>query len=146
MAQKDSGTGLELSRGSPPSSHSVLCPNSKPTDAAKPSPAPPAGQPMSQAAGPTGSSDAVCPALQASPQLAQGRTSQAGLGRAGEGYLGRTEWAAEGDGEISYRHKFSIHRKGWERFTEDCWLPWQPDSPLGQGSKQTGGGHQGQGL
>lgn len=108
MAQKDSGTGLELSRGSPPSSHSVLCPNSKPTDAAKPSPAPPAGQPMSQAAGPTGSSDAVCPALQASPQLAQGRTSQAGLGRAGEGYLGRTEWAAEGDGEISYRHKFKF--------------------------------------
>lgn len=33
---------------------------------------------------------------------------------------------------ISYRFKFCIHGKGWEHFTEDCWLPWQPNSPLGQ--------------
>ena len=38
VPQKDSGTGLELSRGSPPSSDSPLCPHSKPTDAAQPSP------------------------------------------------------------------------------------------------------------
>ena len=33
---------------------------------------------------------------------------------------------------ISYGFKFCIHGKGWEHFTEDCWLPWQPNSPLGQ--------------